>query len=397
MRYLIPFLLRNEGICRPISPILPEGVNKVLCNISVTGNGSDIIYNIRCTDYMYLVLNKSYSLMYTELPDHGQVISTNVTGVIHTHTLQPAINVYNDAPHFDFMFWNRYAGIEDMRLACWDGDLYGIGFTGNIIRDKLIPVIIKFNPDLTFGKAIYLDNGVPVEKNWQPVQDMPFTFIYDPGSAVGDTASVITIDPNNIDMNGMIKIHTKPFTNILSGSSQLIPIGDMYLSICHRRTASNDPDTLHIVYNHYFVIYDRHFNIKQISKPFQFMEPTLEFCCGMYADNTNLYISFNICDISTHIVSIPIDKFTELLPTLMGEWDSDRAPEYYKDTLQYVHGYDALLYNNLISDIGHEERYEILRSSLPGVANPTTRNQILLHTYLRQHIPDPRILDMICK
>lgn len=286
-----------------------------------------------------------------------------------------------------------------MRLAYWEDTLYGISFSSGVVEGRVLSTFIRFTKDLDIDKMVYLDTVSAVEKNWQPVTDMPFTFVYDPGLTHGQ-AKTVTLDPDIFDKDTpAVSVPVDVFEGGVSGSSQLIPVPDGYLSICHKRTVTGYPDKGHTVYSHCFVLYDKQLNIKQVSPDFQFMEPTIEFCCGMCMDERHVYISFSICDASNHILCMTRDKFVGMLPVLMGGWEAGQDPTYYEHTLNmtYSGNFDRLLYNSLLEGDHTEERYTILTDILPKIPDTGIRNGILLHTYLRQWNPDGRLLEMIKK
>lgn len=321
MKYLTNIIKEYNGNCEPLSGIFKDSNDKVKfpTNITVTSYNGGVVVNTRITDYAYIPLRSRSNLIYVpNNEDTSKVTSCNIIKQLYgvslpvTHELVGEIGIQ--------MGGTQFKGLEDVRLVVWNNTLYGVGFRPDIQPKKVIVQLIEFNEDYTIRRTWFINTNKNMEKNWQPVEDMPFTFMYDP-----DSAGVVTIDIDSIreaDNNNTSPIvnyvDTPDFTGKLSGSSQLIHLKDgNYLSICHtshRWEGANH--TFNWLYNHYFVLYDEKLNKIWTSEPFRFVDDCMEFCCGMCHHNNDLYISFSMYDGTTHIISIPFDNLTEIISQL---------------------------------------------------------------------------------
>ena len=332
--------MQNRGSCRPLTT--PHtGLNgefRANTNISISSYKGNIISNTRLTNYAYIPLFASDKVMRIEFFGNSMISSCNAIGPIDSQPLVYDIfgkNAFN---------WGTvsFTGLEDIRLVVWNDILYGIGFRPDVIQNKVIAQLIEYNEDFTINRSWFLNTNKYMEKNWQPVEGRPFTFMYDP-----DKSSLLVLDidklhvADNDNMPTIInEIQTPDFSHILSGSSQVIKLtNDQYLSICHTSHRYKDANMYeHWVYNHYFVIYDKDMNKVWQSDPFRFVCDCMEFTCGICRDNDNICISFSMYDGITHLLSIPIDKFLNILMTLRDNPDAYEG----KPNIEYmVESYDS--------------------------------------------------------
>ena len=105
----------------------------------------------------------------------------------------------------------------------------------------------------------------------------------------------------------------------LRGSSQVLPFGDNGDRICvthetdfyYHQNKKKDAQ-----YYHRFIIWDKDWNIKKVSKQFKFMNAMIEFACGMVIKDDYLIISFGFQDNAAHLLKMPLKLLDEL------EWEN---------------------------------------------------------------------------
>lgn len=320
MKYLSKIFAQYNGTCKPLTKSYNglDGNKKSTTNISIVSYNGRVISNIRLTDYLYIPLQATDMIMY--FPTNGNIKSASSCNAIGP--VEGEHTVYKIAGTGDFSLNGvTFTGLEDIRLVVWNGILYGIGFRPDVVTGKVIVQLVEYNEDLTINRSWFLNTNKSMEKNWQPVEDMPFTFMYDP-----DKSYILTLDINelkeadNINNPTIINdIETPDFTFSISGSTQLIKLKDgRFVSICHtgHRYTGNDLFE-HWVYNHYFVVYDENLNRIWTSEPFRFVADCMEFTCGMCHHNNDLYISFSMLDGITNLMTIPFDTFHDILTSMM--------------------------------------------------------------------------------
>ena len=180
----------------------------------------------------------------------------------------------------------------------------------------------------TTRDRIEVDPHTPLEKNWMPILDMPFHFV-----RWCDPLQVMRVNPKEKSKQtvkkGIIDVITSdvvvkkdnqlnlPFG--LRGSSQVLPFGNNGDRICvthetdfyyHQNTKKD------CQYYHRFVIWDKDWNVKKVSKQFKFMDAMIEFACGMVIKDDYLIISFGFQDNAAHLLKMPLNILDKL------EWEN---------------------------------------------------------------------------
>lgn len=320
MIYLSNLFRLNGGACQPLTQSYtdPDGNLKSTTNISVVSYNNNLILNTRLTDYLYIPYptHDKLSRIHTQI-DPNKSISCNTIGIFNSD-----YSVFHELVGYNNFLINNihYQGLEDIRLVVWNNTLYGVGFRPDVL-DSIIVQIIEYNDYLNINRSWFIKTNNHIEKNWQPITDRPFSFIYDPY-----TSAIVSLNIDELkeadDINNpsiINEIHVPEFSFKLSGSTQLIRLDkDHYISICHTSHPYIGADGYHRwVYNHYFIIYDNGLNKIWTSEPFRFIGNCMEFTCGMCIHNEELYISFSMYDGITHLLSISLDKFQDIISNMM--------------------------------------------------------------------------------
>jgi len=99
------------------------------------------------------------------------------------------------------------------------------------------------------------------------------------------------------------------------GSSGPIEVDEGYLILVHEVLQQADYKR---VYFHRFLLCDKEFRVKKVSKPFTFTHFGVEFCCGMTLDHTGqeLILSVGIEDREAHLYFTPLKTVYDLLYSL---------------------------------------------------------------------------------
>lgn len=394
MKYLSNICIQNGGSCRPlIAPYKDSDGNfRATTNISITSYKGNIITNTRLTNYMYVPLPTHDRISYIPLFNRfGGVTSYNVIGPIDSDKVLHEIISENS-----FMLGGQsFRGLEDIRLIVWNDILYGVGCRPDIIEGKVITQLVEYNDDFTIKRTWFINTDKRMEKNWQPIEGKPFTFMYDP-----DKSDLLTLNIDELqeadDINNptiINEIQTPEFTFVLSGSSQIIRLNDgRYLSICHTSHRYIGNDTYgHWVYNHYFVMYDEDMNKIWVSEPFRFVGDCMEYTCGMCHDDNNLYITFSMFDGITHLLSIPLDNFQNILMNIMENpsiYESEPNIEYMVqcyDSNKIV-GPAMFVYAMFLENVHKLDNIDGFDEmlSLPAFSYNDIRNPILLYFITRR-------------
>lgn len=236
---------------------------------------------------------------------HGH--TENYIGVLkdsttHGRVIQRTYSSNRYGPFGDTVF----SGREDIRLVVWNDRLYGICSRPDV-KDHIVMELLEFDEEFNVYHVCYIDTSVH-EKNWMPILDKPFHFIYS-----CNTSKII-----RVELDGSFEFVNERGAQCewLSGSTQLINYKDGYIGVVHR--AHN------MRYESQFVKFDKNYNIEQRSVWYRFSNPSVErlemitgepgreFCCGMSRDDSNIYVTYSIMDTSPQLLTIPMSIVDDL-------------------------------------------------------------------------------------
>lgn len=221
---------------------------------------------------------------------------------IHGRVIQRTYSSNRYGPFGDVVF----SGREDIRLVVWNDRLYGICSRPDI-EDHIVMELLEFDEEFNVYHICYINTGVH-EKNWMPISDKPFHFMYS-----CNTSKVIRVE---LDGSFEFVNEREAQCEWLSGSTQLINYKDGYIGVVHR--AHN------MRYESQFVKFDRNYNIEQRSVWCRFSNPSVErfegvtgepgreFCCGISRDDNSIYMTYSIMDTSPQLLTIPISLVDDL-------------------------------------------------------------------------------------
>lgn len=329
-------------------------------NITLASYKNKLVTNIRLTDYAYIPVAGPDIIQYTSAKAGWQNMLS--CSAIFDDKNKLKIHELLGSTSTSLNNGVLYHGLEDVRLVVWNDILYGIGFRPDIIPNRVIPQLIEFDDGYEIVRSWFLDTGALMEKNWQPIPDKPFCFVYDP-----TIPTIVELDMENLksttdpnDTESINRIEPPKFSGQLSGSSQLIRLSNgNYLSICH--TSHRFPGNngyMHWVYNHYFVLYDSDMKMIGVSQPWRFTGDRLEFCCGMCEHEGHICISFSVYDGMTHIMKVPTLEFEMFLADFTndpGRFNMGPADSYLKEcyyTPGAIQGLDRIIYQMTLEQNG---------------------------------------------
>lgn len=211
--------------------------------------------------------------------------------------------------------WN-FIGLEDCRLIRWNEKTYICGVrrdteeTGigrmelcEIQSDfdtKTMHEVSRFRMPAPKGDSSYC------EKNWMPIEDMPYCFV----KWCSET-DVVRADPVKKTTEQIVYKDNRHigFKRDPRGGTQVLPWGtngghfcithevDLYKSDAGRKDGK---------YTHRFIFWDKDWNIISMSKDdFTFMNGKIEFAAGMTKHGTDYLISFGYRDNAAFVLRCP--------------------------------------------------------------------------------------------
>ena len=247
-----------------------------------------------------------------------------------------------------------FVGHEDVRLVYWDGILYQTGVRRDTTingegRMELSTVKIIDNdwkeinrqristPDGKTNKQ----GGNYCEKNWMPINDMPYHYV-----KWSNPTEIIKVDPKT-GSSEVIIFKENPGLKTprdMRGSSNVIKYKDMWVAIIHECDLWYDIDgKKDAVYHHRIVCWDKDWNIIKMSDTFNFMTGQIEFTCGLALDGDNFLIPFGFQDNTSYILKLPSVVF-DFLIGLIDKLPTIKKIKVKNDITNFINNpYDAYL------------------------------------------------------
>ena len=296
--HLVPYVCNRGGSNKYIYTNTP--LDMYPSNVTITRWRGHLVVNMRLLNYTV-----SYYTHSRAECNHGY--TENYIGVLNDSTINGhVIQRTYSSNRYGLFSDAAFSGREDIRLVVWNDRLYGICSRPDV-KDYIVMELLEFDEEFNVYHVCYIDTGVN-EKNWMPISDKPFHFMYS-----CSTSRVI-----RVELNGGFEFVNEREAQCewLSGSTQLINYKDGYIGVVHR--AHN------MRYESQFVKFDKNYNIEQRSVWYRFSNPSVErfeiiteefgreFCCGIYRDDSNIYVTYSIMDTCPQLLTIPMSVIDDL-------------------------------------------------------------------------------------
>lgn len=204
----------------------------------------------------------------------------------------------------------EFVGEEDCRVVRWNGDLYLVGVRRDTTTNgvgRMEYSKIELDKSTWSAKEVSRvrisapapDNSY-CEKNWVPVIDKPYHFV-----KWSMPTELVYADPKTGISTQVFHRETRPAPSDQRGSSQIIPYGNMYISITHEvNLFKNYLVQKDAIYRHRLLVWDRHLNLVGMTEPFSFLDARIEFCVGLAVHRENLLVSFGFQDNAAFVLEI---------------------------------------------------------------------------------------------
>ena len=326
--YLVPYVCSRGGSNKYIYTNTP--LDMYPSNVTITRWRGRMVVNMRMLNYTisyythsHIECNHGYTENYIGVLSDSTIQDTTIHDTtihdttihdttihdttihdttIHGHVIQRTYSSNRYGSFGDAVF----SGREDIRLVVWNDRLYGICSRPDV-EDHIVMELLEFDEEFNVYHICYIDTGAN-EKNWMPISDKPFHFMYS-----CNTSRVIRV---MLDGSFEFVNEREVQCEWLSGSTQLINYKNGYIGVVHR--AHN------MRYESQFVKFDKNYNIEQRSVWYRFSNPSVErferiigepgreFCCGMSRDDSNIYVTYSIMDTSPQLLTIPVSVVDDL-------------------------------------------------------------------------------------
>lgn len=331
---LSKIVINNGGSITPllIPSKLTDGTG--LCNVSVfIDDNGDILANIRHVHYTLYhgeFDQKFYCgwgvLAYLNPEDDISLKTGNYLCKLDPDTLEVISYQKIDTSKHDTPPVWTFIGLEDVRVFRWDGILYVCGVRRDTKPDgegrmELCKVDWKSNSitEVTRDRIEPPGDHTYLEKNWMPILDMPYHFV-----RWANPLEIVKVHPKSLSSEIIISKDNKiklPLS--LRGSSQVIPFGEDRICITHEVDFFHHPGYYKdAFYYHRFIIWDKDWNLKSLSKPFSFMSTQIEFNTGLALKDDNFIITYGYQDNAAYALKMPVNLLDKL------EWETiNQSPE----------------------------------------------------------------------
>jgi predicted GH43/DUF377 family glycosyl hydrolase len=310
----VKLALENNGTIKPLL-IKPEDLSgPSITNPSVFIYQDKILVNLRNVNYtLYHSELNRFEHMWGPLsyihPENDMYLKT--TNYIAELNDDLDITFYSkiDTSKFDTYEpqW-EFVGLEDVRLVEWNDRLYGIGVRrdlDNIGTGRMEISELEFTSSSVKEVSRYRIPGPPPDeeycmKNCTPILDKPFHLLKWTNPTCLMKFDVTGKETEVFETSPYIKVK-----NDMRGGSQVIPFNDGYLTLIHETELYNsEQGNKNATYRHRFVVWDKDFKIKKVSKLFSFMNMKIEFCCGMAEYKDDYLITFGAQDNAGYILKV---------------------------------------------------------------------------------------------
>lgn len=321
-RNLVKKVIDNGGSIQPL--IIPSEHTKGtgLMNPSVYNDDGRLVVNVRHINYtLYhcegeqFYSNRWGPLMYMH-PENDVHLKTNN---IFCH-LRDDLTIEQwkqiDTSLLDVEPMWEFHGLEDARVVRWDKKLYVIGVRrdttpNGVGRMELSEIRMDSSTMREIRRTRIDPPGEPsyCEKNWMPVEDMPYHFVKWSNPTQVVKANLKDGTSETIHLSE----YTIPALPDFRGGSQVIRWGDYRVACVHQvNLFTNRLKQKDGLYMHRFIIWDLDWNIVHITEPFSFLHANIEFCAGMTLWQGDLLLSFGFQDNAAYLLRVPAKMIEEV-------------------------------------------------------------------------------------
>lgn len=323
MDNLVKYILGKGGKIKPlIFPYeLAHGTGQM--NPSILIDNGKILVNIRNVGYVLIHSENEQRfpsrwgpLTYTH-PENDRTLRTFNIYAELTGNYNPARVYKVDTSRLDVEPRWEFIGLEDARLVRWDAKLYMCGVrrdttTNGVGRMELSEIEVTENGVREVSR-LRIESTNPnsyCEKNWMPILDMPYHFVKwsNPTEVVRvnlETKAAETVFQCPKRLGGLRDFR---------GSSQVLQWGENRIALVHEVDLfNNELGQKDAYYYHRFLVWDRDWNIIQMTDDFHFMTERMGFSCGLAILEDKVLMPFGHQDNSAYILEIPVKVLEGML------------------------------------------------------------------------------------
>lgn len=315
---LVQKAVRHGGALAPliISHGLTSGTGLMNPSIFIDDDG-DILVNLRHVNYTLVhAENKQLypsrwgPLSYLHPESDRRLVTTNYLCRLNSNLEMVNHGLVDTSAHDVEPIW-EFVGLEDCRLVQWHGIYYLVG----VRRDTTTNGVGRMEfTEISLDKKTWtikeiarkripapLPDTSYCEKNWVPVINKPFHFV-----KWSMPTELVYATPVTDETRQVFVKETKPAPADQRGSSQVIPWGNLLISITHEvNLFKNYLGQKDAIYRHRVLVWDQEMNLVGITSPFTFLDARVEFCVGAARHGDDLLVSFGFQDNAAFVLRVP--------------------------------------------------------------------------------------------
>jgi hypothetical protein len=306
--------IENGGSIHPLLIPSKDLKGPSLTNPSIYLDGDKILVNLRNINYtLYHSEKKKYEhpwgpLVYIHPENDWKLRTKNIICEYDENMNQKWYSHIDTSDFPDKELWD-FVGLEDARIVRWDNKLYMCGVrrdldtigTGRMelseieINNQQVKEVAQYRIPIPGNGESYC------EKNWMPIVDMPYHFV--------KWTNGTEVVKYNIETNTTDQVALKNWRDLgcidLRGGSQVLPFGEGHIALCHETYLTrSEQDRKDGIYRHRFIVWDKNWDIVQVSPQFSFMCGEIEFAVGMCEYDDDYLITFGFQDNASYLLRV---------------------------------------------------------------------------------------------
>lgn len=323
---LVKKCLENGGFIKPLLVPTDSMIGPSLSNPTIlVSKIGEILVNLRNLNYVLYhsesgIFEHSWGpLCYLHQENDQRLVTNNILCKLDEN-FDIRHNRIIDTTFLDETPMWEFVGLEDGRLAEWDDKLFLSGVrrdttTNGVGRMELSEIVYKKDKVIEKSRlripAPGADNSY-CEKNWMPVLNKKYTYV-----KWTNSTEVVEVNPEDKTCKTIVLTEWKDLkTSDLRGGSQVIFLNDHYLALAHEVDLyKSEAGRKNAIYTHRFVVWNKDFEIVEVSDSFSFMGAKIEFCCGMADYQDKLLITFGFQDNAAYLLGMPKNFLGRILKT----------------------------------------------------------------------------------
>lgn len=203
----------------------------------------------------------------------------------------------------------EFIGLEDARIVFWEDKYWLFGVRRDTKpngegRMELSELAIRQDGVFEVNRyRIEPPAYTYCEKNWMPINDMPFHAV-----KWSNPAEIVKLDIQQLKAE---QVHlsriTYPLPRDIRGSSNVFPYKKHRIALTHEVDLfKNEIGRKDAQYYHRFLVWDENWNIVKTSVDFKFLSAWIEFSCACGIKDDKMLMAFGFQDNESYIVEAPM-------------------------------------------------------------------------------------------